>query len=151
MHVLTVMGKTSKWLRNLLTGKKGKGKEKETCGTNFMSLSNPTTPTSSTTPKEKRRWSFRRSSASKESNSVAEISSSVTASVTAVQTATDAENDQQRKHANAMDVVAAAAAEAVICLNFGSNGGTRRSTEEAAAVKIQSVFRSYLVCDIMGS
>ncbi|KAJ1431534.1 IQ motif, EF-hand binding site [Sesbania bispinosa] len=128
------MGKTGKWLRNLLTGKKDKEKEKEKCVTN-LSLSNgtenPTTPMS-TTPKEKRRWSFRRSSASKELN-VAE-SSSTAASVT-VQTATDAENDQ-RKHATATD--------AVICLNSDSNGGARRSIEEAAAIKIQSVFRSYL-------
>lgn len=116
------MGKTSKWLRNLLTGKK----EKQKCGTNLNFLNgteNPTTPIS-TTPKEKRRWSFRRSSASKEQN-VAE--SSVTASVTPLQTSTDAENDQI-KHAASDSVISS------------------RSIEEAAAIKIQSVFRSYLVC-----
>ena len=51
------MGKTSKWIRNFLTGKKERTKEKinqSECG--FTS----TTPG---TPKEKRRWSFRRSSA----------------------------------------------------------------------------------------
>lgn len=47
------MGKTGRWLRNILTGKKEKkAKERE--------KEQPPTPT---TPKEKRRWSFRRSSA----------------------------------------------------------------------------------------
>ncbi|WJX17146.1 Protein of unknown function (DUF4005) [Trifolium repens] len=125
------MGKTSKWLRNLLKGKKDKEKDKEICGNG---TENPTTPIS-TIPKEKRRWSFRRSSASKEVN-VAE--SSVTSSMTA-QTIKDSQN-YQRKHV--MDV---AAADGVIFLNSaGFNGGTRKSVEEASAIKIQSVFRSYL-------
>ncbi|TKY53759.1 IQ-DOMAIN 1 [Spatholobus suberectus] len=135
------MGRTGKWLRNLLTGKRDREKEKEKCATNLCLLNgtteNPTTPISTTTPKEKRRWSFRRSSASRELN-LAE--SGVTASVT-VQTATDSENDQ-RKHA--MVAVAAAAPDAVICLTPDSNGSSTRSVEEAAAIKIQSVFRSYL-------
>ncbi|XP_047955250.1 protein IQ-DOMAIN 19-like [Salvia hispanica] len=50
------MGKTGRWLRNILTGKKEKVKEKEKEQTEHR----PQTPT---TPKEKRRWSFRRSSA----------------------------------------------------------------------------------------
>ncbi|XP_042052920.1 protein IQ-DOMAIN 19-like [Salvia splendens] len=50
------MGKTGRWLRNILTGKKEKAKEREKEQTEHR----PQTPT---TPKEKRRWSFRRSSA----------------------------------------------------------------------------------------
>lgn len=137
------MGRTGKWLRNLLTGKRDREKEKEKCTTNLCLVNgtteNPTTPVSTTTPtKEKRRWSFRRSSASRELN-LAE--SGVTASV-AVQIATDAENDQ-KKHA------ATAAPDAVICLTPDSNGSSITSVEEAAAIKIQSMFRSYLVCDIL--
>ncbi|XP_016184887.1 uncharacterized protein LOC107626504 [Arachis ipaensis] len=129
------MGKTGKWLRNLLTGKRDKEKYREKCATiSPIVLSNgtenPITP-NSTTPKEKRRWSFRRSSAtataSKELN-FAEAS------------ATDAQNEQ-KKHATA--VVAATAAAAMICLTSSSNERTG-SIEEAAAIKIQSVFRSYL-------
>lgn len=147
------MGKTGKWLRNFWTrGKKDKEKQKGKSASNFE-LSNgtesPTTPIS-TTPKEKRRWSFRRSSATatppKELNFA---ESKVTASVT-LQTATDSQNEQ-RKHAMAVAAAtadAAQAATAVICMNSNSNG-TFSSIEEAAAIKIQSVFRSYLVCDFM--
>ncbi|XLR55439.1 hypothetical protein S83_006111 [Arachis hypogaea] len=129
------MGKTGKWLRNLLTGKRDKEKYREKCATiSPIVLSNgtenPITP-NSTTPKEKRRWSFRRSSAtataSKELN-FAEAS------------ATDAQNEQ-KNHATA--VVAATAAATVIRLTSSSNERTG-SIEEAAAIKIQSVFRSYL-------
>ncbi|XP_061376190.1 protein IQ-DOMAIN 19-like [Gastrolobium bilobum] len=147
------MGRTSKWLKNFLTGKK----DKEKSATNLNSSNgteNPTTPIS-TTPKEKKRWSFRRSSAtatpptaSKELNSV---ESNATASQT-VQAATDAQNEQ-RKHAMAVAAATAAAADAavaaaqavaaVIRLTSGSNG-TSRSIEEDAAIKIQSVFRSHL-------
>ena len=141
------MGKTGKWLRNLLTGKKDKEKHKEKCATSLSvsnSTENPSTPVS-TTPKEKRRWSFRRSSAtataSKELNFA---EASVTASVTVQTAATDAQNEQ-KKHA--MAVAATQAAATVIHLTSGSNG-TARSIEEAAAIKIQSVFRSYLVYDL---
>ena len=126
-------------LRNLLTGKRSdreKEKEKEKCGTNMCLLNgitstteteNPTTPVSTTTTtKEKRRWSFRRSSASRELN-LAEFG--VTASSVTVQNDQNAENDQ-RKH------------------DPDSNGLSTRCVEEAAAIKIQSVFRSYLVRDI---
>ncbi|XP_027364393.1 protein IQ-DOMAIN 14-like [Abrus precatorius] len=137
------MGKTSKWLKNLLTGKKDKEKEKEKCATNLClsnGSENPTTPIS-TIPKEKRRWSFRRSSASKEMN-LAE--SSVTTSI--LHTNADAENDQRKQAVMAMAVgVAIASAvspDAMICLTPCSNETT--SIEEAAAIKIQSVFRSYL-------
>ncbi|XP_061361300.1 protein IQ-DOMAIN 19-like [Gastrolobium bilobum] len=121
------MGKTGKWLRNFLTGKKDKEKEKEKCATNLSLLNgtdNPTTPISAT-QKEKRRWSFRRSSASATASKELNFAEpSVTASVT-VQTATDAENDK-RKHAMTVFNV------------------TTTSIEEASAIRIQSVFRSYL-------
>ncbi|KAL1548629.1 IQ-domain [Salvia divinorum] len=53
------MGKTGRWLRNILTGKKEKGKERE----NEQKSGTEHRPSTPTTPKEKRRWSFRRSSA----------------------------------------------------------------------------------------
>ena len=92
--------------------------------TSTTETENPTTPVSTTTTtKEKRRWSFRRSPASRELN-LAE-SGAIASSVT-VQ---NAENDQ-REH------------------DPDSNGLSTRCSEEAAAIKIQSVFRSYLVRDI---
>ncbi|KAE9617633.1 hypothetical protein Lal_00018536 [Lupinus albus] len=124
------MGKTVKWLRNFLAGRK---RDKEKSSTNVSvsnGTENPTTPIS-TTPKEKRRWSFRRSSAtaSKELNFAEQ---NAIASVT-VKTAIDSE---QKKHAEAET--------AVICMNASDSNETFRSIEEVSAIKIQSVFRSYL-------
>ncbi|KAG2401477.1 uncharacterized protein HKW66_Vig0194870 [Vigna angularis] len=154
------MGKTGKWLRNLLTGKKDKEKEKEKSTSNLNFASNGTensaTPTS-TTPKEKKRWSFRRSSATSTATLVSVskelnfVEPTVTASQT-VQADTDDQNEQ-RKHAMAVAAATAAAADAavaaaeavavVIRLTSASNA-TSKSIKEAAAIKIQSVFRSHL-------
>ncbi|MED6108156.1 IQ-domain [Stylosanthes scabra] len=162
------MGKAGKWLRNFLTGKKEREKEKvkDKCGggssaTNLNSSNgteNPTTP-NSTTPKEKRRWSFRRSSATNTSTPTTPSKElnfaepNVTASQTPQAAAsTDIPlDDEQKKHAMAVAAATAAAADAavaaaqaaaaVIRLTSGSNG---TAAEEAAAIKIQSVFRSYL-------
>ncbi|KAL3812573.1 hypothetical protein ACJIZ3_013841 [Penstemon smallii] len=93
------MGKTGKWLRNLLTGKKDH-KEKEQSKNHPISIPQPTTP------KEKRRWSFRRSS------------------TTAPGTTPP---------------------EAVAVIQLTADAAEKTSAdEEAAAIKIQSVFRGYL-------
>ncbi|KAK9287692.1 hypothetical protein L1049_016130 [Liquidambar formosana] len=153
------MGKTSKWLRSFLTGKKDKEKkEKEKCNSNqptIIATEIPTTPISipPTTPKEKRRWSFRRSSATapgpKDSNSVEAIATTPPA----VQTMLDADNEQ-KKHAMAVAAATAAAADAAVAaaqaaatmirLTAATNGRAS-AVEDAAAIKIQAVFRSYLV------
>lgn len=150
------MGKTSKWLRSFLTGKKDKEKLQSNQNSSSIAIeTDPTTPISiqQTTPKEKRRWSFRRSSAtapaSKDSNSTEAIATMSPA----VQTMLDTENEQ-KKHVMAMAtataaatdaaVAAAQAAAAVIRLTAAANGRAS-AIEEAAATKIQSVFRSYLV------
>ncbi|PON79997.1 IQ motif, EF-hand binding site [Parasponia andersonii] len=154
------MGKTSKWLRSILTGKKDKEtKEKEKCQSDQNSsfgTENPTTPISiqQTTPKEKRRWSFRRSSSAaatpKDSNSTEHFAMTPPS---VLQAATEAEKEQ-KKHAMAVAVATAAAADAavaaaqaaaaVILLTAAANGGKASAIEEAAAIKIQSAFRSYL-------
>jgi hypothetical protein len=147
------MGKSGKWLKSFLTGKKDKEREKKgTTQQNSPIIENPVTPISipPATPKEKRRWSFRRSSATaaapKDSNSTEPIATTQPA---AVQGTLDSDNEQ-KMHAMAMAaaadaaMAAAQAAAAVIRLNTATS--RRNSTiEEDAAVKIQSVFRSYLV------
>lgn len=149
------MGKTSKWLRNFLSGKKEKEKERETdkSSSNHQLHSsngngNPTsTPTPTppitlppTTPKEKRRWSFRRSSASapgQRDGSSMDLNSS---NSIGQHPFLDAENNDQRRHALA---VAAATAASVIQLAAPPTGKTS-STKDAAAIKIQTFFRAYL-------
>ena len=161
---MTKMGKTSKWLRSILTGKKDKDvKEREKCLSSdqncTLATDSPTTPISipQTTSKEKRRWSFRRSSASsaatpKDLNSTEQYSMTPPS---VLQAAMEAENEQ-KKHAVAVAVATAAAADAAVAAAqaaaavirltaAGSGAGNDTEVEEAAAIKIQSYFRSYLV------
>ncbi|CAI9118395.1 OLC1v1019960C1 [Oldenlandia corymbosa var. corymbosa] len=158
------MGKTGKWIRSFLTGKKDKEKEKEKNGSvhhhhqqqqNSAVEQTPATPITipPTTPKEKRRWSFRRSSATapgqKDFGSGDMISTTPPSSQMAF---LETENDH-KKHALAVAAATAAAADAaaaaakaaaaVIQLTAAASGRTS-AIEEAAATKIQSVFRAYL-------
>ncbi|GFY85039.1 hypothetical protein Acr_03g0018130 [Actinidia rufa] len=105
------MGKTTKWIRNFLTGKKDREKERERNTITKKSISfGHTTPISvpAAAPKQKRWWGFRRSSAA---------------------------------------ATAPPQAQAVSESQNGSTGAAAATTtgiEEAAAIKIQSVFRAYL-------
>lgn len=157
------MGKMGKWFRSFLTGKKDKEKdqekEKEKLPSNqnsFITIeNNPTTTISipQTTSKEKRRWSFRRSSATEAAPKDLNSTETVATSPPAVTATLDIENEQ-KNHAIAMGAATAAAADAavaaanaaaaVIQLTAAANGKTH-AVEEAAAIKIQSIFRSYLV------
>ncbi|KAJ6351279.1 hypothetical protein OIU78_007238 [Salix suchowensis] len=137
------MGKPGKWLKSFWTGKKDKEKKGSAQQNSTPVIENPVTPISipPSTPKEKRRWSFRRSSATaaalKDSNSSEPSASPQPA---AVQGTLNSDNEQKM---HAMAMAAAADAAAVIRLTAGTS---RRNSaiEEAAAVKIQSFFRSYL-------
>ncbi|XVE65958.1 hypothetical protein DITRI_Ditri08aG0042100 [Diplodiscus trichospermus] len=152
------MGKTAKWLKSFLTGKKDKEKEKGKYTSNQNSSvapENPSTPMSipPATPKEKRRWSFRRSSATatptKDLNCTEHVATTPTPSVEA----TLDNEEEQKKHAMAVAVATAAAADAAVAAAKAAAVMIRltaaatekaSSAEEAAAIKIQSVFRSYL-------
>ncbi|CAL1396589.1 unnamed protein product [Linum trigynum] len=154
------MGKTGKWLKNFLTGKKEKegdnnnNREKDSgvisSQDSTASVENPAaTPISHppTTPKEKRRWSFRRSSATAMANPVEPPS--VPAAPATLPARLGSENEQ-KKHAMAMVAATAAAADAAVAAAQAAAAVIRltaerkRAIEEAAAVMIQSVFRSYL-------
>ncbi|KAK9055146.1 hypothetical protein SSX86_026228 [Deinandra increscens subsp. villosa] len=126
------MGKTSKWIKNLLAGKKHKHTAYET----------PTPPTSGapTTPKEKRRWSFRRSSASSNptptmtttTNSIDLISATPPPSLVH-----EEDSYEQKKNAMAAAVANASAANAAA-------EAAAAVVQHTAATRIQAVFRSYL-------
>ncbi|GMI95974.1 IQ-domain 19 [Hibiscus trionum] len=119
------MGKAGKWLKSLLTGKKGKEKVRVKCTDDqncSVVLENPSTPVSNT-PKERRRWSFRRSSA----------------------TSTPARGSNCIEHVVLVSVTTPPpAAEAAVIGLTDHNNENAAAIEEAAAKIIQSMFRSYL-------
>lgn len=150
------MGKTGKWIRNFLTGKKDKerDREKDKEKLNSIAIENPSTPIliPPTTPKEKRRWSFRRSSATSAGHKDSISVDTIATTPPAGQPILDSENEQ-KKHAMAVAaataaaagaaVAAAQAAAAVIRLTAAATGRAG-AIEEAAAVKIQAAFRAHL-------
>ncbi|XP_058106119.1 protein IQ-DOMAIN 19 isoform X2 [Magnolia sinica] len=149
------MGKTGKWIRSLLTGKKEREKdkkEKDQKGSQpspFPTDNHPSpTPTTTPTPKEKRRWSFRRSAATKDVNSP----DPTAGTATPIHSIEESENEH-KKHAMVVAAATVAAADAAVAAAQAAAAMIRRTTaangrssaiEEAAAIKIQSVFRSYL-------
>ncbi|XP_059318032.1 protein IQ-DOMAIN 19-like [Lycium ferocissimum] len=152
------MGKTGRWIKSFLTGKKDKEKDKFEAEKNTnnhhqnstTSNEQPTTPISvpSTTPKEKKRWSFRRSSATPPGHSGPDIVA--TTPPPAKHEFLDLENDH-KKHALAVaaataaaaDAAAAAAKAAVAAIQVAA-AARASALEEASALKIQAVFRGYL-------
>ncbi|XP_073135348.1 protein IQ-DOMAIN 19-like [Henckelia pumila] len=141
------MGKTGKWLRNFLTGKKDGMINTKNFNFNELHPSTPLTIPQPTTPREKRRWSFRRSSATApgrhDSNSLENIAFTPPHHHHL--------EDDAKKHVLAVAVATAAAADAAVAAAKAAAAAmiqlTAASSDRmsfAAAVKIQSVFRSYL-------
>lgn len=144
-----------------MTGKKDKEKdkfegEKNTSSNHHNSITSnehPTTPISvpSTTSKEKKRWSFRRSSATPlGQRDLSGTDIVATTPPPAKQEFLDLENDQ-KKHALAVAAATAAAADAAVAAAKAAaaaiqlTAAARASVlEEDAAVMIQAVFRGYL-------
>lgn len=141
------MGKAGRWLRSFLPGKKGKDKDKAGGQTPPLvpaaeQALQTVTPASTPGAKEKRRWSFRRpppaAGSGKDAGQLAFLEPRV-------------DPDQ---HAVAVAIATAAAAAAAVAAKqaaairlTASVPGSKRTVigiEEAAAIKIQSVFRSYL-------
>uniref|UniRef100_A0ACD5XLQ4 Uncharacterized protein n=1 Tax=Avena sativa TaxID=4498 RepID=A0ACD5XLQ4_AVESA len=132
------MGKAGRWLRSFLTGKKGRDKGRGDDGGSLPLLPAPAA-------KEKRRWSFRRPASSVSTASgyqglgqLASTSSSHCFSadvhvVAAVQ-------EDQHEHV-VLAVPPPPPEAAIVAARAPSEAG---HTEVAAAVKIQSAFRSYL-------
>ncbi|XP_010694040.2 protein IQ-DOMAIN 19 [Beta vulgaris subsp. vulgaris] len=165
------MGRTGKWLKSFLIGKKDKNVNKDLKAneTNKQSISidqetsttPPVTLPRPTTPKEKKRWSFRRSSASsntkekeKDPNTAAATAALppqnsdavvvVQRVLTVAQPETEVEEVAADTDVAANATVVDAEVTAAVIDQSSSTEGKDEAIEEAAAVKIQSMFRSYL-------
>ncbi|KAF8721884.1 hypothetical protein HU200_003738 [Digitaria exilis] len=144
------MGRAGKWLRSFLPGRKGGGgRDKQASAgggaAEHQDLPGTTTPASTPGAKEKRRWSFRRPAvgASLSPGKDAQgggrlrLDPDQHAVAVAIATAAAAEAAMAAKHA----------AAAVVRLSASAPGSKRSPVigiDEAAAIKIQAVFRSYL-------
>ncbi|XP_071737186.1 protein IQ-DOMAIN 19-like [Rutidosis leptorrhynchoides] len=128
------MGKTSKWLKNLLTGNKHKTTTQPPIPTQDTSPS--PIATHSTTPKERRRWSFRRSSATATANSKENTSTRPPLSIQ--QEKLDVQNH------DTPIVTPLVAATTMMPLTTTIVTMRIDIQEDLAAIKIQSVFRSHL-------
>lgn len=138
-----------------MIGKKDKERDKLEGDKNqntIISNEHPTTPISvtSTTPKDKKRWSFRRSSATQPAQR--DLSGTDIVAITAKQELLDSDNEH-KKHALAVaaataaaaDAAAAAAKAAAAAIQLTAAAAARSfAVEEEAAAKIQAVFRGYL-------
>ncbi|KZV20780.1 protein IQ-DOMAIN 14 [Dorcoceras hygrometricum] len=144
------MGNTGKWLKNLLTGKKDreKGSENPRNQKQISATGGAGDENRHTAQREKRRWSFRRSSATATGRQEAnEVENAAAAATPPVMVA-----DMMKKRALAVATAAAAdaataaakAAAVVVQMRNAASGRGSAPVEDAAAVKIQSCFRGYL-------
>lgn len=176
------MGKASKWIKNFLTGKKSSSHQPQSVPIDAHRYAKTPISNSLASSKDKRRWSFRKASNTEtyqDEFNVVDTTSNMKATL-------EAENEQKRhalavavETAAAADAAAKAANEAVKKLTYSSpwiatsikdtaaaadataqmanEAATRltytsplvaTSVEDTAATKIQSVFRSFLVCAV---
>jgi hypothetical protein len=154
------MGKAGRWLRHFLPGRRDKAGKDKPSGPlvpvpepdRALAFAGATAATTTTTPastpgaKEKRRWSFRRPAAASPKEKDGRVAYGF------LEPRVDPD-----QHAVAVAIATAAAAEAAMVAKqaaaaafrlSASAPGSKRTVvgiEDAAAIKIQSVFRSYLV------
>ncbi|KAI3984750.1 hypothetical protein MKX01_039367 [Papaver californicum] len=149
------MGKTGKWIKNLFTAGE---KEELKKGDSPISIGYPVLIQPHTARDGRRRWSFRRSTATRDSSNPME--SVATTCIKEVQSMMNSQNEsaEEKKHAMAMDAATDAALKAAqassteihltvvstIESNLSITEKQDNSAQEFAAVKIQSVLRSYL-------
>ncbi|XP_039119291.1 protein IQ-DOMAIN 1-like [Dioscorea cayenensis subsp. rotundata] len=139
------MGKASKWLRNLLIGKRIK-EEKEKSGHEQTLTKTKSLPAPVMAPKEKR-WSFRRAvTTGNNSNSQVCVNPGQEGlSESHVKQRTeDVAEDKTKIAASDAAVAMTQSVAATVRLNSTAIRDTTRDIEETAAIKIQSIFRSHL-------
>jgi hypothetical protein len=150
------MGKAGKWLRSFLPARRSRDKAGAHAPDLALALPLPgpatTTPASTPGAKEKRRWSFRRPAASPGPGPAAKDAAAQ--GRLAPYGFLEPRVVDPDQHAVAVAIATAAAAEAakqaaaaVVRLSKSAPGSKRTviGIEDAAAIKIQAAFRSYLV------
>lgn len=159
------MGKAGKWLRSFLPGRRSRDKGgplAPPAAEPDLSLALPFPLPGAATPgaKEKRRWSFRRPAAASPGPGSAAKDAAAQGRLAPYGLLEPRVDPDQ--HAVAVAIATAAAAEAamaakqaaaaVVRLSASAPGSKRTviGIEEAAAIKIQAVFRSYLVSEMAG-
>lgn len=142
------MGKAGRWLRSILAGRKDKALQQ------YQQQQGDATPlpaTAASSPREKKRWSFRRPAPTQQGK----VSNAAPSPLSSSLEPSARELDQS-EHA----VAAAAAADAAVMAAAEAAAAVARlttaaeeshlsvsccSVEEAAAARIQATFRGYLV------
>lgn len=144
------MGKAGKWIRNFLTGKKAKDKggdiSNDDSSLSIEILHTPV-PVPPNTPKEKSRWSFRRSgSGNKDANSMDSM-----AIIPSFKTHPILQSQKYKKQHSTRNVTLTTGTNVAVTNTpasaVGINSASRRRSsalQDVAATMIQAVFRSYL-------
>ncbi|CAL5092521.1 unnamed protein product [Urochloa decumbens] len=136
------MGKAGRWLRNLfLPGRRAKDRTADADCQSVLSAPLPTPTAATPSVREKRRWSFRRpgSAAAKADAGPLASSSSHCFSEAEVRIAV-----AQDDHHAAADVATASLPPPPAASGRIGFAGGKEEEEKAAAIRIQSAFRSYL-------
>ncbi|XP_062205684.1 protein IQ-DOMAIN 19-like [Phragmites australis] len=140
------MGKAGRWLKSILAGKKdgGRGREKVLLQ---QQQQGDATPLPAASPREKKRWSFRRPAPAQQGKATAPSPLSLETPGSGLAGLSVSGRDlelEQSEHA--VPVVVAAAAAAVTRLTAAEERDVLASylVEEAAAARIQATFRGYL-------
>ncbi|OEL26696.1 hypothetical protein BAE44_0012285 [Dichanthelium oligosanthes] len=143
------MGKAGRWLRNFfLSGRKGR-KAKERADTDCQSVLSAPLPTQAATPsvREKRRWSFRRPGAAAAGKVDAGASGQGPLASSSSHCFSEAEVHVvvvQDQHAVPEVATTTAAPAASLPRPASGRSAGGEDEEDAAAIRIQSAFRSYL-------
>eukprot|EP01018_Ginkgo_biloba_P021503 Gb_37382 [translate_table: standard] len=145
------MGRTSRWLRSFLGGRK-EAKQQPPLP-HVPPLKDTTVDESKKAPKEKRRWSFRRSAKEQTPDPIAPTVEPRTSCLENYNSETE---NEQNKHAIAVAAATAAVADAAVAAAHAAAAVVRLTNnscslvcggidrEEWAATRIQTAFRGYL-------
>jgi hypothetical protein len=165
------MGKAGRWLKSIIAGRKDGGGKKALPPRQQQGDATPLPAASSGSPREKKRWSFRRpaTAAAQQGNKAALAPSPLSSSLDGLDpeaaglagVSMSARDLDQNEHAVAVAVAAAAAADAAVMAAAEAAAAVARLTEpeeesdvsvtcaieDAAAARIQATFRGYLVSE----